>query len=85
MSNARFFSAMVLTAVVTGTLVAGLTLSLPAHAEAPRTAACKVFPTSGGFTNLSKYTADVASWMEAELLAGRTQFTQLSPSVLCSW
>ena len=81
MSNARFFSAIALTAVVTGTLVAGLTLSSPARADEPKTAICTgvIEPAQEGTGTWAKmlpgYTAPIEAWMTARLAEGRTQFT----------
>ncbi len=75
MSNARFFSAIALTAVVTGTLVAGLTLSRPAHADAPRTATC------AAISSLPK----AETWINEQLAAGRTEIVTWSTGGFCAW
>ena len=96
MSNARFFSAIALTAVVTGTLVAGLTLSRPAHADPPRTATCgwripgAPDARSGSPKLLDEHNSALQAWMAEQMAAGRTQFgTMPAPDVyhasLCAW
>lgn len=80
MSNARFFTALALTALVTATVVGGLALSAPAHADTARTAVCR---PSG--SEAPKHTE---VWMNEQLAQGRTSFVVSNgyPSApLCAW
>lgn len=77
MSNARFFAALVLTAIVAGCGVGAVTLSLPAHADAPRKAECKVFSLAAP--------GAVEAWMDAELAAGKASFFLAPGSMACAW
>ena len=80
MSNARFFSAIALTAVVSGTLVAGVTLSRPALAEAPPSPVCiQVFNATVPSTN-----AKWEAWIGEQVAAGRTHFVS-HPVGVCAW
>lgn len=87
LSPTRFLAAITLTSVVTGVLVAGLCLSLPAHAEAPRSAACEVILADGILTaaQQSRYEGKAVAWMNEQIAAGRSQFVSPNPLVLCAW
>ncbi len=86
MSNARFFSAIALTAAVTGTLVAGLTLSRPAHADVPRTAECQ-WQFAGQAP--AKLNESVTTYINGQLAAGRTSIVVVplmsGASSVCAW
>lgn len=81
MSNARFFSAIALTAVVTASVVGSLTLSATAHADTPRTAVCRsIMESQAG--------KETAAWMNAMLAEGRTSFVVAGGATgapLCAW
>lgn len=80
MSNARFFAAILGTALITGTVVAGVTLAQPAHAEGPRVSECAI-PFGAGQAPLIKNTQ---AWVDQQLAAGKTQFASLG-QVVCAW
>ncbi|MES2638078.1 MAG: hypothetical protein V4850_01290 [Myxococcota bacterium] len=92
MSHPRLFSAIALTALVTGTVVGGLTLSRPVRADTPPTAVCswqyqgaRPPQTKEGFAQAD---AAVASWMSAQLAAGKTNFVLTQSALLptmCAW
>lgn len=67
---------VVLLAGVAG-LAVGLAVSQPAHAQAPRTAECRVVGTLAP--------KNTTEWMNQQLAAGRTSFVSHTPGVLCAW
>ena len=81
MSNARFFSALALTALATALVVGGLTMSTAAHADTPRTAICRAIMESQD----GKHTE---AWMNEMLASGRTSFVVAGGATaapLCAW
>lgn len=91
MSNARLFSAIALTAVVTGTLVAGLTLSRPAHADPAGTAVCIAGAEPGeNFRDGAGAAAKATAMFNGHLAEGRTRVAVIpvvgsGTSVTCFW
>jgi hypothetical protein len=83
MSNARLFSTIALTAVISAALVAGLTLPRSAKAQVGRPAVCTI--QSG----MGLKASTVAEWMNAEVAAGYGNFSQTSlyagGLLLCAW
>ncbi len=89
MSNARFFSAIAVTAVVTGALVAAL--SRPAEAAETKSVECATVTVAfGGQMNIGVPAgADgLASWMTTQIGAGRAHFFSAGPpaaTTICAW
>ncbi len=80
MSNAHLIAAIALTATVTGTLVAGLTLSPPARADNSRHVACASFLAA----TPSVYEEKLAAWMNDQVVAGKTAFVP-NEMGMCAW
>lgn len=77
MSNSRFYSAIVFTAVLSGGLVGAATLSRPAHADVPRTAECKAIALLAP--------PAIEAWMNTALAEGKSSFFSPNGSVTCAW
>lgn len=79
MSNARLFSIIGLSVVITVLVMGAITR--PAHADAPRTAECM---TAG--QNSAQIQKEAKGWMDQQLAAGRTNFVSIAPTGnLCAW
>ncbi|MES2640226.1 MAG: hypothetical protein V4850_12105 [Myxococcota bacterium] len=88
MSNARFFSTIVCTAVVTATLVGGLTLARPVLADTPRTMECMPQPS---LMAVPKAVAAQQAWANEQLAAGKLNFVAMpllanpTSMAVCAW
>ena len=96
MPKVHMFSAIIVTALFSSFVVAGLSVARPAHAESQRTMECAPGTTkliAYNPANVAKVAGEQVTWANQQLAAGRTNFgivplpgfQEPSPVAFCAW